>query len=125
MPESTMNLPLPKSCMGFVLKTGETFFIHEEDVKNITGQIIVEGSLKKGVAIIKETDRSLQKADMLYNILKQEKDMKPDLRNKYLRQISELLGNGEKKLINCSDEGAEVKIVEDPTAETYVKEFKS
>ncbi len=115
---------LPKSCMGWVTKSGETLFIHNEDVKNIAMKIVVEGSLRKCVAIVKEEDNSLKKADMLYSILKQEKDMKPELRNRYLKQISDLLSGKDVTMINCTDGGSEIKLVDDDTSDILVKHVK-
>lgn len=97
------QMELPESCMGFILKSGETFFIHKDDIKNIAGQIIIEGSMRKAIVIVRDKDNSIEKANMLYNILRNEKDMKPELRNKYLKQIGELLSGDSRELIDCSN----------------------
>lgn len=123
MTEPITITKLPKSCMGFITKTGESFFIHEDDIKSITMQIILEGSLKKGYLIVKESDTSVEKANLLYAILSKEKDMKPELRNKYLNQIGKLLAAQSKTLINCSGEGEEMEFKEDDGTPASVPVF--
>lgn len=92
-----MYKELPESCMAFVLKTGETLLVHKEDVAHIAQMIIVEGSLKKTCTLIRESDKSIEKANMLYNILKAERDMSLEIRNAYLKQIGELLSSSDIK----------------------------
>jgi len=93
---------LPNSCMAFKLSDGNIILISKEDVHNIAMKIIVEGSLQKNTVFIKEEDLNFKKADRLYNILKEEKDMKIELRNRYLRQIADLLSTSSKQLTDLS-----------------------
>lgn len=100
-----------KRCdMAFQLKDGNILLISKEDINEIAVKIIVEASLRSdGVAIVVEKDRSLEKADRLYNILKSEKDMKPELRNRYLKQIADTLAGKDVAYFNIKGEEVDIR----------------
>lgn len=94
--------------MAFQLKSGEILLIDKEDIEEIAYKIIVEGSLQKTCTILRESNKNIDKANMLYNILKAEKEMDSEIRNSYLRQIGELLSNNSKSYNDL--EGNEVVV---------------
>lgn len=69
--------------------------IHKDDITYIVHQIIVEGSLNKTCTILREKDNNIEKANILYDILKAEKNMDAVIRNSYLKQIGELLSSSD------------------------------
>lgn len=87
---------LEKSCMAFKLKDGNIILIDKEDIKEIGRLIIIERLVDKSTIVLKEKSLGIEKANMLYNILKTEKDMKPEMRNRYLKQIGDFLMSDEK-----------------------------
>lgn len=100
---------LPLSSMAFKLENGQTLLISKEDVKNIAMQIIVEGSVNKAFVLLSEKDTTLERADRLYKIMREEKDMDADMKNWYLQQISDLLGCNEKRYVGSDGKDYELK----------------
>lgn len=91
---------LEKSCMAFKLKDGNIILIDKDDVKEIGRQIIMEHLVDKATIVLKESNVGIGKANLLYDILKTEKDMKPEMRNRYLKQIGDLLLSDEKRYVD-------------------------
>lgn len=100
---------LKKADMAFKLEDGHVILISKEDIQEIAMKIIVEGSLNKMCVFVSEKDMSIEKANILYNILRTEKDIKPSIRDKYLSQIGMLLSTRDIKYTDF--DGAEVEIV--------------
>lgn len=104
----SINTELPQHYMAFKLNSGEILLIGKEDVKHIAQMIIIEGSLNKTCTVLRESDNNIEKANMLYEIIKAEKNMDAEIRNIYLKQIGELLSTKAPVLKNL--EGKEVII---------------
>lgn len=90
---------IKSASMAFQLKDGNILLIDKEDIKDITMKIVMEGAIQKTCVILREKDQSIEKANMLYNILKNEKNISQELREKYLLQIGELLSTSQKSYI--------------------------
>lgn len=82
--------------MAFQLKDGNILLIDKEDINEIATKIIVEGSLNKTCVILRESNKNMEKANMLFNILKSEKNIDDSIRNDYLKRIGELLSSNDK-----------------------------
>lgn len=95
--------------MAFALTDGNTIWISKKDIKNITMEIMAEGSAKKQVYFFRRSDVDKEKAQLLYDILKTQKDMSPKLIEKYLQQISELLSKDD-EYVGSSEKGEEVYV---------------
>lgn len=101
---------LKKAAMAFELKDGNIILINHEDIQEIAYKIIVEASLMKTCTILKESDKSIEKANLLYEILKTEKNISPETRDEYLKQISFLLTKSQ-KVITDINSGKEVEVI--------------
>lgn len=97
-------LELQKASMAFQLKSGDILWIDKEDVQEIAMKIIVQGTTTKQVAMVFEKDKSIEKANMLYDILKNGKGVTDEIRESYLKQIGILLANTDKVFQNVSGE---------------------
>lgn len=100
---------LKRACMAFQLKDGNFIMISKDDVREIAAKIVVEGSMIGTTVILREKDRSIEKANLLFDILKKEPDMKPELRNRYLKQIGDLLSCTEKVHTDMSGQEVEFR----------------
>jgi hypothetical protein len=98
------SIELQKASMAFQLKGGEIIWIDKEDVQEIAMKIIAQGTTTKQVVMLVEKDKSIEKANMLYDILKNGKGLTDEIRESYLKQIGILLGNADKVFENVNGE---------------------
>lgn len=81
---------LKKAAMAFELKDGTIIWISDEDIKNISEKIVLNGILDKKVFLSINKDDNVTKAQQLQEILNKEKGMPPDLRIQYYEEILRL-----------------------------------
>lgn len=81
---------LDKTGMAFKLKNGTVIWIHNEDIKDISNQIVLNAIVSKEVKFVIKKDTNLTKAQELHNILIQEKGMPAELRTQYYEEILRL-----------------------------------
>jgi hypothetical protein len=108
-----MNIELlPPGVMGFCTKDGQTFFIGKDDIEKITIDIIAKGSVKKQVVILQAKDITLDKADFLYKVLKENPEMDNEMKAWYFQTIADLLSGEDVELTNIFTK-EKVKLVDD------------
>lgn len=91
---------LVKGCLAFQLKDGNIIWISKEDCNEIANKIIIENLVKTDTVVLMEKDNGIQKANVLIQLLKDEKDMSKEQRSKYLKQIGEFLTGENSTYIN-------------------------
>lgn len=83
-----MENRLEKSAMAFKLKDGTVLLIDNEDIEKIVEKIKVEMLYKQPEKILMITDPLKSRADFMYQIYKEQRDvMSDELREEYLKSI--------------------------------------
>lgn len=82
-----------QGAMAFKLPDGSIFYISDDFVSEIAREICLEAAIGKDVTINITQDNNAEKAQQLYKILAEQKDMQPETRYKYHNVILELLAN--------------------------------
>lgn len=82
---------MENACMAFKLRDGNIVLISRADVNELAAKIMVEHVIDNRITIQVEKCGPIERANYLLSILEKQKDMKPEMRDLYHREILKLM----------------------------------